>query len=214
MNPIKDLTGQRFGYLTATKRLGLSRRHTSIWLCVCDCGNTKAISADHLRDGGTRSCGCFNKTSKRRHGMFGTRTYTSWANMLRRCNNTTDKSYPNYGAKGILVCKRWYKFESFLADMGVCPDGLTLDRINNNGNYEPGNCRWATRLVQANNHSRPRFITYKGETHTITGWAKKYGMSNFLLRQRLFREGWTMERALTTPCKRVTPTQTVPGTSR
>ncbi len=150
-----DLTGQRFGRLVAVQVAS----HAPVkWLCRCDCGETTTARSSHLREGATRSCGCGEGLTKHGHGARGSRRsseYTAWANMLARCERPNHPSYPDYGARGITVCERWHVFENFLADMGPKPGGLTLDRIENDGNYEPGNCRWAT-YSQQNTNQRPR----------------------------------------------------------
>lgn len=134
---------------------------------------------------------------KLRHGMSKEKIHYTWKNMKARCFNKARPGYKNYGGRGITVCDRWLVFENFLADMGECPEGRSLDRINNDGNYEPSNCRWATRLEQSHNSSRPRLLTHNGITKNITEWADHLGISIATLLERL--ERWTLEDALTTP---------------
>lgn len=137
----------------------------------------------------------YSKKAKRRHGMSDTPSYSSWSSMIGRCTNPKCVAFPDYGGRGIEVCDRWMDFESFLEDMGERPAGLTLDRINNNGNYEPGNCRWATRKQQHNNRRANRLLSLNGETMTVAEWSEKLEIPLPGLHARLHRK-WPVERAL------------------
>lgn len=161
-----DMLGQRIGRLTMieerpSQRYACGKTHRC-YLCRCDCGNQVVITVENLRSGNTKSCGCYRKetvaSEKSIHGHSRrgrrTRTYYSWAHMIQRCTNPKVKEYRWYGARGVTVCDRWYKFENFLEDMGEAPDKLTLDRIDPNGNYESENCRWITQQEQTNNTRR------------------------------------------------------------
>ncbi len=154
MSKIIDLTGKRFGRLKVIER-AKSQCGRACWKCQCDCGNIKIIIGKSLRNGNTKSCGCLMKEANREkmttHGMRGNPLYAVWRAMRQRCNNTNDKAYKNYGGRGIMVCHRWQKFENFFEDMGVCPTGFTLERIDNDKGYQKNNCKWATRLEQARN---------------------------------------------------------------
>lgn len=131
-----------------------------------------------------------------------TREYTIWRNMRSRCVNPSDPNYVKYGARGIHICDEWrMDFVNFLRDMGRCPDGCSIERIDNDGHYEPGNCRWATAKEQANNRRSSRYITHDGETLTLSQWADRAGIRLQTLHFRL-KLGWTVERALTTPLRR------------
>lgn len=181
MPGFKDITGQRFGRLVAVKPNALNKHKRWDWEYICDCGNTLITDAGGPRSGNTRSCGCLRSeaTSARMatHRKGGTPEHRAWAHMLRRCRSPDEPMYPQYGGRGIRVCDRWLKFENFLADMGEKPPGLSLDRIDVNGNYEPNNCRWATWLQQANNKQFNRRTEYMGETITITELARLTGLS-------------------------------------
>lgn len=130
-----------------------------------------------------------------KHGMVKTLVYYIWGTMLARCRNKNNPKYKNYGGRGITVCNRWLDFRNFYQDMGDKPIGATIERINNDGNYEPGNCRWATQKEQQNNRRDNLLLTYKNETMTISAWAGKLGMSHQNLNRRITKYGWTIEQA-------------------
>ncbi len=148
---------------------------------------------------GRKFCSPQCRSFKHGHGtQGGSRTYRSWHAMRQRCLNANDSAFYHYGARGVTVCERWNSFETFLADMGECPPGLTLDRIDSAGHYTPDNCRWASRWQQAQNLQANRRITWNGETRTIGEWAVHLGMNRKLLETRIDR-GWDIGRALTAP---------------
>lgn len=150
-----EMTGMKFGRLKVIKKL--SSRNINghvIWKCLCRCGIKIKVSGHSLRSKNTKSCGCLKIEKLTTHGKSYSRTYDIWAHMLQRCNNKRHKAYKYYGGRGIKVCKRWLKFENFLEDMGKKPKGLSIDREDNDGNYDKKNCRWATSSEQARNRRK------------------------------------------------------------
>lgn len=196
------IIGQTFGRLLVLKNQGSKPGSGYQMLCRCECGREKVVSKNHLTNGDTRSCGCFHadRTSEisKRHGLTGTPIYARWRAMLQRCINPKNKSWENYGGRGITVCERWKTFDNFYADMGDPPLGATIERIDNNGSYEPGNCRWDTRTAQNRNQRQTVWLEYDGQVKPLTSWADDLGMPASAIRDRLKR-GWSVERAVTTP---------------
>lgn len=200
------LTGQRQGKLTI---IGLAEpiRHPSgqlskRWLCRCECGNEKVIPDRSFRKG-VRSCGCLISEAARMkatHDMTKSVENRIWRSMKNRCLNKACEAFPSYGGRGITVCDSWLKFENFFSDMGERPSRKhSIDRIDVNGNYEPGNCRWATKEEQANNTRSNHFIEFNGEKLTLAQWERKLGLPRDILKQRITNYGWSIEKALTTP---------------
>lgn len=199
------LVGQIYGYLTVFSYIGVyANEKTSIWLCQCKCGTFLIVRRPALRSGHTKSCGCLNDEVRQRaktHGQSHHPLYPMWKQMKQRCENPRNDSYARYGGRGIKVCGRWLKFENFLADMGKRPTSKhSIERRNNNKNYEPSNCYWATRAEQNSNTSYNRFLEYRGERLTLTQWANRIGISHSGIQKRL-KLGWSVEQILTTPVK-------------
>ena len=212
MGKMIDLTGLRFGRLTATKPDGRSNDGKVIWLCRCDCGTYTKVKSTLLRSGHTRSCGCFQKEkvaefnimTKTTHHAKNTRLYGEWRGMKCRCAATSGEKFKYYGERGITVCDEWAEsFEAF-RDWALANgyrDDLTLDRIDNDGPYSPENCHWVTMKEQNNNRRINRYVTYNGETHTLAQWAELTGISASTIGKRL-NNGWSVERSLTTESRR------------
>lgn len=193
--------GQRFGRLVVIDQPGVNND----WRCRCDCGAVRVVPAKSLMRGVTQSCGCLRREMTARkntvHGMCGTAEYWTWRGMVGRCHNPREPSFHNYGGRGIQVCEEWrHDFQAFFADMGPKPSpSHSIDRIDNEKGYRPGNCRWTTNTVQMNNTRHNRRIAFRGETLTIAQWACRCALPYDVLLARLGRLGWSVQRALTTP---------------
>lgn len=194
-----DVIGQKYGRYTVLSEAERAKRLRRV-LCRCDCGTERVVLLGSLRSGHTKSCGCLRDElateQGRTHGHSWTPTWKIWIGMLARCSEKArGVSAARYFERGIRVCERWRSFENFLADMGERPDGMQIDRIDNDGNYEPGNCRWATQRQNCRNRRTNRMLTMHGETLSMAEWADRTGMSMFTIATRLSR-GWPVERAL------------------
>lgn len=197
MGNILNLSGKKFGKLSVIEFYG-TKNKCSVWTCRCDCGTVKQVRGNLLTFGSVKSCGC--TSVNRTHGMTKTKEYKAWRTIISRCHNITDKGYFRYGERGIRVCDRWRSsFVDFFMDMGKSPSPThSIDRIDNNGNYEPSNCRWATAKEQANNRRNNCFISFNDSIKTITGWADHYNIDVNTLRWRLSR-GWSLKDAFNRP---------------
>lgn len=202
----KDIAGQHFGRLRVISYAGSTGKGFALWKCVCDCGGETVVTGSRLRSGKTTSCGCFhreriravlsNANRKWDAGTIKMPEYRAWVSMRFRCNNPTNPDWHNYGGRGISVCKEWDDFGQFFADMGERPGkGYSIDRIDNNGNYEPSNCRWATIEQQSNNRRTNRVVVLDGERMTLAQAARKSGLEPSLVHMRIFY-GWPLEMAL------------------
>lgn len=208
MPSFKNLTDQRFNRLVVIRDCEKKR----YWLCLCDCGNTKEIRGSHLSAGLIQSCGCLHKEkasartgklhkANTKSGLSASPTYQSWCGIKQRCNNPNNSFYHYYGGRGIVMCDRWLNsFENFLVDMGRKPKGMTIDRIDNNGHYEPSNCRWSTRKEQANNRRINRVYTIYGKELNLTQISELFGIHRNTLDQRLAK-GMSIEKAVIPPKK-------------
>jgi hypothetical protein len=187
--------GDRFGRLVVLAEIASPSTRNRLFLCRCDCGQEHHAMGSSLMAGTTQSCGCLRREvvaqRRRTHGEAAhsarAREYRAWQAMLSRCRNPRLRVYQHYGARGIRVCERWHSYEYFLADMGRCPPGASLERIDNNGHYEPTNCRWATPREQASNRRSTRLLTAFGKTQTCAQWAAEIGITRTTLWQRLKR---------------------------
>lgn len=210
MGTINYRVGERFGKLTVVSAdATVTGRHKKS-LCVCVCGTTKSYYVSNLTGGKSTSCGCKSaetldkiRIGATKHGMSRTKTYKAWASMKGRCLNSYYANYSDYGGRGIIVCERWLEsFENFYADMGHSSVNTSLDRIDNDGNYEPSNCKWSTDTEQQNNKRVTTLITAKGKTQTLSKWCLETGLDPQLVRNRIKLHGWSESDAVNTPKKK------------
>ena len=196
----RDLRGRVFARLTVTGRYYETDQKITYarWKCRCLCGNTTIAPTSALIHGERKSCGCLKRDypPAKTHGKYGSTAYRAWAGMKSRCTLSSQENYYLYGGRGIKACSRWQTFENFYADMGDPPQGMTLDRIDNDGDYSPENCRWADVVTQANNKRNTRRITFSGVTLSLTQWSRIVGIHRTAIADRLDRGGWSIEDAL------------------
>lgn len=205
MKPL-DLTGKKFGRLTAIRPHGSSKSGGIIWECLCDCGNRCFVSRSNLGRS-TKSCGCLSQENRvianTKHGKRHSRIYYIWSSMIQRCYDPKCQSYKTHGEKGIKVCDEWREFTGFLkwAESNGYDDALSIDRIDNSFGYSPDNCRWATMKQQQNNRTNNRLVEYHGQKHTLSQWADIVGIKYKILNLRYYR-GWPVERIFETPVRK------------
>lgn len=200
MRQLIDMTEQRIGRWMVLKRAGNNKHKNALWLCRCECGHERVVRSNDLRRGKSQGCASCGSTT---HGGKGTRLYSVWQEMRYRCINKNHHAYKYYGGRGIVVCREWNTFETF-RDWALANGygkGLSIDRINNNGNYGPDNCRWATRKQQHRNKRSNRYITINGVTKLLCEWAEIAGISRQALRWR-HKNGWRGEYLLVPPYQR------------
>lgn len=203
MRRLEIETGRRFGRLQVVREtdrfIHPSGQTHRMFIVRCDCGRKLKVMLGSLRSGNTLSCGCFKREATSllkpatRHGWSGTPTHKSWGAMLERGGG---KDARNYRSRGITVCERWLVFENFLADMGERPIGTTLDRIDNDGNYEPGNCRWADHMTQSLNKRTTKFVVLDGEQLCLLHAANRLGFHYSTIRDWSERRGWPLQQAV------------------
>lgn len=202
MRPL-ELTGSRFGKLLVVGKSPIRQNGATEWVCDCDCGGSTTTRGSRLKEGKVKSCGCLVSEKalisanlfSESHGQSNTKTYSSWQNMKNRCRNPTSTNFEDYGGRGIRYCDRWESFENFYADMGPRPPNTTLDRIEVDGNYEPGNCRWANNETQSNNKRATVFYNYRGKEYTLQQLCNMTGCCRSTVTYRL-KKGMCIEEAL------------------
>lgn len=207
-----DFVPETFGRLTTVGPMFMvkpRKQLVAMQVCACECGTVGVFLVNGVKRGSSQSCGCFRrefiKSRSITHGQCGTPEYLAWTNMFRRCYNPRNASFARYGGRGILVFSGWHGPEGFtkwLANVGIRPStGHSINRIDNNGNYEPGNLEWSTLPEQANNKTTTRLLEYQGRIQSLTQWAEEIGMGQTTLDARLAR-GWDVEKALSTPIRK------------
>ena len=202
MGKIKDMSGQKFGRLTVLKYLYSDKRHKAIWQCKCECGKIHNVRGDMLRNGRIQSCGCLQDDRRKevltKHNKSHTRLYKVYHAMKTRCTQKNNREYKNYGARGIVVCQEWLddfmNFYNWAMDNGY-RDGLSIDRIDVNGNYEPSNCRWTDQKTQNNNKRNNIYLNYNGKTQTLMQWVDELNLTYSCVQHR-YERGWSTKEIL------------------
>lgn len=199
----EEIIGQKYGRLTIIAMAGRAKSGGTLVQCRCDCGGEKTVLVARIRIGNVKSCGCLSRESRAerslKHGhnrnRKPTREYIKWQGMHGRCRNPGLHNYHHYGGRGIKVCERWSDFRNFLADMGPCPDGYELDRIDPDKNYEPGNVRWATKEIQEGNKRRTHWVEINGIRKPLDTWRKELAPQlSMTTTWRRFKQGWPIEK--------------------
>ncbi len=199
---------EKYNRLTVVGSAGKRGFH-EMWMCQCECGTVKSIRASAVRSGRTKSCGCLvgetNIKNKTKHGRSRSIEHKTWGGIIQRCTNPKSPNFDIYGGRGIGVCDRWRNsFSDFFSDMGPRPSPLhSIDRIDNDGDYRPENCRWATMSEQHRNYSQNALVEFNGKTQSVTEWSEENGIPFSALYKRLYELGWEIERAMITPVRHV-----------
>lgn len=203
-----NLIGQKFGKLTVLKFIGNDKYNNRIWECICECGNITKVNSCSLRSNNTKSCGCLIKEVSSKIGlnnkkdfiMSQTKIYRIWDGICQRCLNPKTIKYKNYGGRGIKICDEWLNDSQVFYDWAInngYKEGLSIERVDNNGNYEPNNCKWATVKEQNNNTRHNVLIAFEGKVQNIEQWAYEKGINHKTLWARVRKYGWSVEKALT-----------------
>jgi hypothetical protein len=210
--PKLEVIGKTFNYVTVVADAGERKGRAPLYVCRCVCGSEFLSTGPAVASGNKKSCGCKRGAAQvgrkrpemaernkmmAKHGDYQSKTYHVWNHMHQRCSNPNSKHYHRYGGRGIRVCDRWKDYTNFLADMGPVPDGMSIERLDNELGYSPENCVWADMKAQANNRSTNVLVTHDGQTMTVAQWAEKTGLERKTLEYRI-RVGWDAARALTT----------------
>ena len=194
--------GDEIGRLTVVEDRGVINRRRK-WLCTCSCGNNSVVSDTNLKKRRTKSCGCLQQDNRTSHGLSQSSVYDIWVAIKQRCYNERNSAYANYGGRGITMHKPWYEdFTVFSAYVGERPSGYSIDRIDNNSDYVPGNIRWATRFEQNRNTRHNKLITYTGQTKPLVVWCEELQLPYDTMSHRISRYKWSAEKAFETPVQK------------
>lgn len=203
-----DMAGKKYGRYTVLEYVGQNKDHKAVWKCQCECGTIKNVSGKELRSGKTKSCRCYIREKslenpalwKPKHGLSNHPLHQIWRDIKMRCDNPNMENYKHYGGRGIKMCDEWKDFQAFYdwSMKNGYEKGLSIDRIDTNGNYSPENCRWASMKVQQNNRRNNKILTINGETKTMSEWADFYSMKYTVVKSRI-KNGWEPIDALTIP---------------
>lgn len=206
MSKLIDLEGKRYGKLMVVKRMANRDKAVTVWECKCDCGNTTIVTSANLRSGRTKSCGCLrgivSKQKATTHGMSKSKLYYIWSDIKQRCYQKNNPAFKFYGGRGIKMCNEWFKsYERFMkwAEINGYHEGLTIERIDVNGDYCPDNCKWIQLSEQAQNRRSNILIDYNGESHCLSEWCNIYKVNYYLVYNRIHKNKWSFERAISEP---------------
>ncbi len=193
------MVGQEFGRLLVVSLAHRKERGRKVWACQCSCGGNTLATTETLRAGTKKSCGCLHRETtgarNRTHGKSRSKTYRIWSGMIARCATPTASGYAQYGARGISVCAKWRKFAGFYEDMGECPAGMSIERLNVDAGYAPDNCVWIPLVEQPRNTTRSRFVVLRGVKKLARDVALANGIGIGTFKSRLYKYGWSVERA-------------------
>ena len=203
MSKFIDITGKKFNKLTVVERLQNDVGGIPVWLCMCECGNFTRVRGKNLKNGSVKSCGCILKNgTTKTHGLSRTKIYNTWSSMKARCFNPKSRSYKRYGARGITVCEQWKNsFEEFYSwsIQNGYNENLTIERINNDGNYCPENCKWIPQKEQCRNRSTNIEFEYMGKKHILIEWCEILNLDYKFIHNRIYKMGWSFEKSISTP---------------
>lgn len=204
MAKLIDLTGKRFGLLTVIEREPNAAHGIAVWRCKCDCGQYTSVRGNNLKSGAVKSCGCLrHATAKNKtHGMSKTHLYRVWAGVKRRCYYKKDVAYKNYGGRGIKMCDEWRNSSEQFIKWAVASgyrEGLTIERIDNDGDYCPNNCTWVPLNEQANNRRMCLQFEHDGRTLNLAQWCKELGLNYSRTHNRIYKLKWPFEKAISEP---------------